>query len=284
MKENWTRIDIGCGAETADVLASELAEAFGVSVEFTAEGLRLYLDAQRFAAQEERLRRLVAGVVVQPGEEPVEIALSEIADEDWSRKWKEHFKPLRVGKRFIVSPTWEEAPRDSGRLIIRIDPGRAFGTGHHETTRLCLEWLESLARSSPPGSLLDIGTGSGILAIGAALLGFEEIAAVDNDPEAVETAKENVLLNGLSGKIDLRCGTAEEIPTRFDAVVSNIESGPLIRMARAIASSVREGGRLGLSGILAEQADEVRAEYEKMGFAPTGMSTDGEWVLLAFAK
>ena len=286
MKANWTRIDITCGDDAADILASELAEAFGVSVEYISGGVRVYLDADRFAAGRERLRRIVDDVPPQPGEAPRKISFSEVPDEDWSRKWKEHFKPLPVGKRFIVSPTWEAEPRDPERLIIRIDPGRAFGTGHHETTRLCLEWLEScgLPASSAPVSLLDVGTGSGILAIGAAMLGFGDITAIDNDPEAVETAEENVLLNGLSGKIRLLRATAEEVEGQFDAVISNIESGPLIRMAETIASRLRDGGRLALSGILDEQADEVCAKYEKMGLAPAGRKAAGEWVLLAFAK
>ena len=131
------------------------------------------------------------------------LAVSEIPDEDWSRTWKEHFKPLRVGRRFLVSPTWEKVHCDPERLIIRIDPGRAFGTGHHESTRLCLEWLES-CRELDPGSarmsLLDLGTGSGILAIGAALLGFAEVVGIDNDPEAVEVAKENVIAERAVGK------------------------------------------------------------------------------------
>lgn len=282
MNGNWTRIDITCGTDTADVLAWELAEAFGVSVEYLPGGLRIYLDAARLAAGRERLGRLVDGVPGQPGEEQRKISFCEIADEDWSQKWKEHFKPLPVGKRLVVAPTWEAEVRETGRLIIRIDPGRAFGTGHHETTRLCLEWLESCGL--PRVSLLDVGTGSGILAIGAALLGFEQIAAVDNDPEAVETARENVLLNGLSDKIRLFCATPEQVEGQFDAVISNIESGPLIRMAPSIASKVREGGRLALSGILAQQADEVCAEYEKMGLAPAGREAAGEWVLVAFVK
>jgi ribosomal protein L11 methyltransferase len=286
LNENWVSIDIICGADAAEILASELAEGFGVSVEFISGGLRMYLAADRFAAEKERLGRIVDSVVPQPGEAPVKISFSEVPDEDWSRKWKEHFKPLLVGRRFLVTPTWEEVPRDPERLIIRIDPGRAFGTGHHETTRLCLEWLESCLPpgGSPRGALLDVGTGSGILAIGAALLGFDPITGVDNDPEAVETAKENVILNGLSGKIRLSCSSPEEVEGQFDVIVSNIESGPLIRMARTISSRLREGGRLGLSGILAEQADQVCAEYEKMGLAPAGRSPAGEWVLLAFAK
>ncbi len=286
MSANWTCIDISCAEEAADVLASELCEAFGVSVEFVPGGLRVYLREDRFAEDRERLLRIVEAVEAQPGEAPRKISFSGVPDEDWSRKWKEHFKPLQVGHRFLVTPTWEPEPRDSGRLIIRIDPGRAFGTGHHETTRLCLEWLESLPwkGSSPPASLLDVGTGSGILAIGGALLGFTEIVGLDNDPEAVETAKENVLLNGLSGRIRLLCAQPEEQGGQFDAVISNIESGPLIRMAKAIASRVRAGGKLALSGILAEQADGVLSEYVRLGLAPAGRNAAGEWVLLSFTK
>jgi ribosomal protein L11 methyltransferase len=255
-------------------------------VELTGQGVRIYLGVERFSAEKTRLSALVEGVAPQAGEAPIEMSITEIADEDWSRKWKENFKALKVGKRFIVSPTWEAEPRDTARLIIRIDPGRAFGTGHHESTRLCLEWLErcGLPRSSRPGTLLDVGTGSGILAMGAAMLGFGQITAIDNDPEAIETAKENVLLNGLSGKIELFCSSPEEVRGQFDAVISNIESGPLIRMAASIASRVREAGLLALSGILTRQADEVCAQYVKMGLSPAGRQDAGEWALLSFVK
>ncbi len=338
MTKSWTRIDITCGAETADILAVEFAEVFGVSVEFISGGIRIYLDSARFAEQEERLGQIVRSASVRSEEGEIGLALSRIPDEDWSQTWKAHFKPLRVGRRFIVSPTWEALPNDPDRLVIRIDPGRAFGTGHHETTRLCLEWLEEVAGPQPtlalpsaaPGgggtaagvgdqtfaaglrrrprmrsrrqprqgpaaktstlilaggpTALDIGTGSGILAIGAALLGFGKVAGIDNDPEAIEVAEENVALNGLSDKIRLFCATPEGIRDSFDIVISNIQSMPLIRMSETIASKLKDEGRLALSGILVEQADEVRAEYEKRGLRLTGRKTAGEWVLLAFRK
>ena len=283
----WTRIDVTCGPETVDILAVEFAEAFGVSVEYISGGIRIYLDSARFADEKERLRQIVDSAPALPDEGVIGLAVSEIPDEDWSRTWKEHFKPLQVGRRFLVSPTWEAVHCDPERLIIRIDPGRAFGTGHHESTRLCLEWLEScreLDLGSSGMSLLDLGTGSGILAIGAALLGFEEVVGIDNDPEAVKVAKENILLNGLSEKIRLLCATPEGVSGSFDVVISNIESKPLIRMSETIASKVRAEGLLALSGILIEQADEVVAEYEKRGLRPAGVKTAGEWVLLAFQK
>ena len=193
-----------CGDETADILAVEFAERFGVSVEFISGGIRVYLDSARFAEEEEHIRQIVRSASARSEEGTVGLALSRIPDEDWSQTWKAHFKPLRVGRRFLVSPTWELVPSGPERLVIRIDPGRAFGTGHHETTRLCLEWLEDCPReldfNSAPLSLLDVGTGSGILAIGAALLGFQSVVGIDNDPEAIEVAEENIVLNGLSDK------------------------------------------------------------------------------------
>ena len=318
MTKSWTQVDITCGAETADILAVEFAELFGVSVEFISGGIRIYLDSARFAEQEEQLRQIIRSTSALSQEARIGLALSRIADEDWSQTWKAHFKPLRVGRRFLVSPTWEAVPADPDRLVIRIDPGRAFGTGHHETTRLCLEWLEncleldlnavpdsgclSLSKSGTPGDaegsavpdpdaprcgcrrLLDVGTGSGILAIGAALLGFREVVGIDNDPEAVEVAEENIVLNGLSGNIEVLRAIPEEVKGSFDVVISNIQSIPLIRMSETIASKLKNDGRLALSGILVEQADEVCAEYEKRGLRLTGTKTAGEWVLLAFRK
>jgi len=133
-------------------------------------------------------------------------------------------------------------------------------------------------------SFLDVGTGSGILAIAAALLGFRKVVGIDHDPEAIEVAEENVMLNGFSEKIRLLRATPEEAEGSFDVVISNIESKPLIGMSETIVSKVRDKGLLALSGILVEQANEVRAEYEKRGLVRTGMRSAGEWVLLAFQK
>ena len=297
MGKNWTRIDIECGVQTADYLACELAQTFEVSVEFIPEGIRIYLDSARFAGEESRFRDILrSAATFEPGEKEPVLSLSEIPDEDWSETWKAHFKPLRVGRHFLITPTWETVTPRPADLVIRIDPGRAFGTGHHETTRLCLEWLESFARSLPPGStpgtLLDVGTGSGILAIGAALLGFRGIVGIDNDPEAIEVAVENIELNGFaeagrqphSPEIRVLCATPQEVSGRFDVVISNIQSLPLIRMSETLASKVNGPGRLILSGILVEQADEVRTTYEKIGLKLTGEQIDGEWILLAFEK
>lgn len=286
MPKNWTQIDIECGGDSAEYLAVELAEAFGVSVEFTAPGVRIYLDAALFGDERRRsLDNIVESARrIFPGEK-ISGTFSEIPDEDWSETWKAHFKPLRVGRKFLITPTWEKAaPRPDDR-VIHIDPGRAFGTGHHETTRLCLEWLEGwVSQNASPGSLLDVGTGSGILAMGAALLGFENIVGIDNDPEAIEVAIPNLELNKVAGKVRVFCAGPQEVEGCFDVVISNIQSLPLIRMSETMVARVKDGGRLVLSGILSEQAEAVSTEYEKQGMTFAGSECAGEWVLLDFEK
>ncbi|MCE5333816.1 MAG: 50S ribosomal protein L11 methyltransferase [Desulfobacteraceae bacterium] len=286
MTKTWKQIDITCSGVASDLLADELAEVFGTSVEYTDRGIRVYLDSARFPETSEKLLEKVRSISLSLPEEPEpECFFSEIADEDWSETWKAHFKPLRVGGRFLITPTWERVEPRPDDLVIRIDPGRAFGTGHHETTRLCLDRLERVAAQGPaPETLLDVGTGSGILAIGAALLGFRKITGIDNDPEAIEVALENIALNNFSDSVTAFCATPDEIAADFDVVVSNIQSLPLIRMSETLAARVKPGGRLILSGILTVQAEGVRAAYEEKGLRPAGTQTDGEWILMAFEK
>lgn len=288
MTKNWTCIDIACATDTAEYLAAEVADVFGVTVEFKDTGIRFYLASDRFAVERRRIDEILESASeMQPGIIEIKPSFSEIPDEDWSETWKAHFKPLRIGRHFLIVPTWETANPGPEDVVIRLDPGRAFGTGHHETTRLCLEWLESRAENGAPDSpwsLLDVGTGSGILAMGAALLGFENVIGIDNDPEAVEVALANIDLNRLSAKIRILSCPTEEIIERFDVLISNIQSLPLIRMAATFVSKVADGGRLALSGILTEQAEEVRIAYEKEGVKLIGTKAAGEWVLLDFQK
>ena len=214
---------------------------------------------------------------------------SLLLDDDWADRWKDHFKPLRVGKHFLVCPSWEECNAGPDDRVISMDPGRAFGTGHHETTRLCLEWLEDCSgalqasgRLQGRASLLDVGTGSGILCMAAALLGFQPVLGIDNDPEAIEVALENLELNRLSSRVELREATVAEISDRYTVVIANIQSIPLVEMAPDMVRRLAPSGKLGLSGILLEQQDEVRTAYESLGLRWVETRTAGEWCLLAF--
>lgn len=212
-------------------------------------------------------------------------ALTAVNAEDWSSSWKVHFKPLRVGKRLLIVPTWEDATPLPGDLVIRIDPGMAFGTGGHETTRLCLELLESVMESGPlltVPSLLDLGTGSGILAMAASLLGAGRILALDIDPDAVKVARENLELNDLSDNIE--CGTAplESLDERFDIILANILAEELVRLASHLAERLQPGGALILSGILAEKEPLVRNGFASLPLKYIQTACSGEWVAMLY--
>jgi ribosomal protein L11 methyltransferase len=288
MRKSWTGVEISCDEEAADELAAEVAEAFGVGVEVGDRYVRFYLEGVEFLKEwESKLNRLLdeIGRSLHPGR-PFSYTTFQLQDEGWADRWKEHFKPLRIGSHFLICPTWEDVRPEAEDRVIMMDPGRAFGTGHHETTRLCLEWLEDWAgdRNAAASSLLDVGTGSGVLAMAAALLGFEEVLGIDNDPEAIEVAKENVALNRMTDRIVLREATVSGVGSCFDVVIANIQALPLMEMAGALSERLKDTGRLVLSGILVEQQEDVRAAFEKRGLKFSSGEVAGEWALLVFEK
>lgn len=202
---------------------------------------------------------------------------SEVAEQNWVQLTQSQFEPIRVSDRLWIVPSWHEAP-DPNAVVLVLDPGMAFGTGSHPTTRLCLEWLER--ETTPGASFLDYGCGSGILAIAGAKLGAGEVLGVDIDVQAVEAATRNAERNGVKARF---ADSAKEIPEQYDIVVANILSNPLKALAPAICSHVRPGGRLALSGILAEQADDLIDAYAPyIGLAVAG-AREG-WVCLAGRK
>lgn len=279
----WICIEVNCGEEVADELAWDVADSFAVGVEMTVGGFRFYTEKFDLA-DESRLQSILEQR--QPLDGLITFSRSVLVGDEWADRWKEFFKPLRIGRHFVVCPTWEEYKPETGDLIIVMDPGRAFGTGQHETTRMCLEWLEELAgglESTTGHSVLDVGTGSGILAMGAALLGFAPVVGVDNDPDAVEVALENVALNRLNDQVRLLVGSIPDVDGQFDLVVSNIQAGPLVEMASALAHRLEKSGRLVLSGILVEQMETVRAAFESQGLRLIGTRTAGEWCSPVFA-
>lgn len=204
-------------------------------------------------------------------------SLGHVEDDDWVRRTQAQFAPIRCGERIWIVPSWHSAP-DPGALNIRLDPGLAFGTGSHPTTRLVLAWLERAMRGAEvvPSRVLDYGCGSGILALAAALLGAREVAATDLDPQALEATASNARANGVT----VRVSAPEMLPGgTFDIVVANILANPLIALEPILAARTRTGGRLALSGILAAQADEVLAAYAPDFDCATGAAEEG-WGLV----
>ena len=201
----------------------------------------------------------------------------EVAEQNWVQLTQSQFDPIRVSDRLWIVPSWHVAP-DPEAIVLVLDPGMAFGTGSHPTTRLCLEWLERTV--STDISILDYGCGSGILAIAAAKLGAKEVLGVDIDLQAVSAAKSNAELNTVSARFE---DSTKEIKGQFDIVVANILSNPLKALAPAICAHVRPGGRLALSGILTGQSDDLIEAYSPYVAVSVADSRDG-WVCLAGIK
>ncbi len=209
---------------------------------------------------------------------PVELPeyrIEELAEQDWERAWMDDFKPMRFGERLWIVPSWSEAP-DTGGVNILLDPGLAFGTGTHPTTRLCLEWLDG--HEVRGKSVIDYGCGSGILAIAAALLGAERVIGVDIDPQAITATNDNAKRNRVGERIDAYL-SGREPEQAADLLLANILAGPLGELAPLFAGRVKAGGNIVLSGILAEQAEGLREIYSDwFEMAPTIVLED--WVRL----
>ncbi|MFB4370713.1 MULTISPECIES: 50S ribosomal protein L11 methyltransferase [unclassified Pseudomonas] len=203
--------------------------------------------------------------------------IERIEDQDWERSWMDGFAPMRFGQRLWIVPSWHEAPQpDAVNLLL--DPGLAFGTGTHPTTSLCLQWLD--AQPLEGCSVLDFGCGSGILAIAALLLGAPRAVGTDIDPQALEASRDNAQRNGIADERFPVYLPADLPQEPADVVVANILAGPLVSLAPQITSLVKPGGRLALSGILAEQADEVRAAYAA-DFALDPTAVQDGWVRIS---
>ncbi|MEK6426143.1 MAG: 50S ribosomal protein L11 methyltransferase [Burkholderia gladioli] len=201
-------------------------------------------------------------------------SVREVEEQDWVRVTQSQFDPIPIGERIWVVPSWHDAP-DPDALVLELDPGLAFGTGSHPTTRLCMEWLEQTVQ--PGQSVLDYGCGSGILAILAKKCGAGAVTGIDIDPQAVESARHNSERN----RTEVAYGLPDDCPAgEFDIVVANILSNPLKLMASMLASKVKPGGRIALSGVLARQADEVASVYARYVDISVWREHEG-WVCLA---
>lgn len=203
---------------------------------------------------------VMAGLQGVPGcDRPGSLRWREVGDRDWARAWMDRFRPMRFGNHLWIVPTGMTIEADPSHIEIRLDPGLAFGTGTHPTTALCLEWLDSQDISGC--GIVDYGCGSGILGVAAALKGAAWVVGVDNDPQALEATVVNAERNGVSRKV------SAAMPDEFavkdaDVVLANILAGPLTELAPVIAGCVKPGGKVVLSGLLAEQVDAVIAAYE----------------------
>jgi ribosomal protein L11 methyltransferase len=205
---------------------------------------------------------------------PDRITFREVADQDWTRVWMDQFRPMRFGRRLWIYPWNVEPPADEDAVIVRLDPGLAFGTGTHPTTALCLEWLDGTELSGR--RVIDYGCGSGVLAIAALKLGAAQVVGVDNDPQALEASHDNAARNDVGDRLQL-CMPDAFADAPADVFVANILAGPLAELAPRFAANVRPGGLLALSGILAGQAAELVEHYGQW-FDDLVVTSREDWV------
>ena len=207
------------------------------------------------------------------------MALSEVEDADWAENWKKYYKPFRVGSRLVIKPTWESYNPQPGDLLIELNPGMAFGTGTHETTNMCLELLEKHLKSSL--RVMDVGTGSGILAIAAAKLGAAQVLAIDIDPDAVKVAQENVTLNHTENQVRVICGDLVNGETMScDLAVANIVADAICMLAKPLTRHLQKEGLLLCSGIIREREADVLSAAKDAGYTVYDRLEKGEWVAL----
>jgi len=303
----WIELSVAADHEAVEAVSEILGRACAGAVavepafELVAEGLAARVDTSR--------PQLVRGFLPAVDKTTADLAIEQVREhlghlqafglrpigelqtrllheEDWADAWKSHFPVLKVGRRLVIRPTWREHQPAADDVVLALDPGMAFGTGLHPTTRLCLAALEQLADGGlvEGARVLDVGCGSGVLAIAAGLLGAHQVVGLDTDPIAVEATMANGARNGLAGRLAARQGSLPSADGPFDLVVANLISSLLIELAPLLAASVRTGGRLVASGIFIDREPEVLAALEHAGLERSGRSAEGDWVALELAR
>ena len=286
-EKQWYAAEVPVSAESREAIEYGLMEAGALGTETREAGADHLTIVGYFPAtpEIEIIRAALADAGRVYGFTPdaaLDLKIEEVPDRDWLAEWKKGWQSIRAG-RFIVAPPWiepaslESTPgSDAGLIIIRIEPGMAFGTGTHETTRLCLKVIEKHFRG---GSFLDVGTGTGILAIAAAkMFADARIEACDTDAEAIEIAKDNARLNEAAGQIEFRVGSVGNQTASADLVCANLTAPVIVELLPALLGATC--GRLVLSGILDTQAEMVQTRVSELGASILETDQDGEWVAL----
>jgi ribosomal protein L11 methyltransferase len=274
MSNDWVDVQIQSSLDAGELL-NLLDDSSVPGAWQEGRTIHLYWPSHRWSPDHlSRLRETLRRVAE---EDPPDIVVQSLTDRDWNRQWAETVKPLLIGKRIVVRPSWERPSLEAGRIEIILDPKQAFGTGHHATTSLLLEWLEE--EISENRSVLDVGTGSGLLAMVALRLGASRAVAVDHDPVAIDCAKEYAAMNGFGPELTLRCG-AFVADGCYDVVLANLDRRTLLSLAQPLAESTR--GTLLVSGLLVDQAGDIVSAFAEAGlYCGCQRERDG-WLALAF--
>ena len=279
-RRGWHALDVELEAGAREAVEYALMEAGALGTETeNSDDLLIHVTGYfETVPSRERVRNELfeaLRIYNLPSSSVRDMNVREVAERDWLEEWKQNWQPVEVG-RFVIAPPWSNLANTHDRIVIRIEPGMAFGTGTHETTRLCLEAIE---KHFSGGSFLDVGTGTGILAIAAAKL-FPEarIEACDTDEMAVTIARENAEANGVSDQIEFRAGSIDESTGSADLVCANLTADVIVQMLPTLVSLTC--GKLILSGVLNTQVEMVQAALNGCGITDIEIAQDGEWVAL----
>jgi ribosomal protein L11 methyltransferase len=295
----WLELAVEADPEAVEAVSEILSRVApgGTSVEpgfeLVEDGLGARIDPSRPAtirayvpARDPAAARRAADSVTEAlghlqafGLRPIGDLATRLVDEaDWAQAWKQHFPVLRLGRRLVIKPSWRRHHRTADEVVIDLDPGMAFGTGLHPTTRLCLEALEARADRGPLGRVLDVGCGSGILSIAAIKLGATRALGVDIDPIAIEATLANARHNRAGRRIRAREGSVPSGEGPFDTLLANLIAGILVELAPHLAAEVVPGGTLVASGIFIDREADTRAALEAAGFGLVGRRQEADWV------
>lgn len=292
MKKEWVEIAVEVPSEMADEVSVYLIEA-GSNGVITGGGvvdafhiglddkenveIKAYFTPEDAPEKGAEIKRYLQNRGLEFG-----IKVSNLKDDDWAHKWKEFFKPEKVTDRIVIKPPWEPYLAQDKEIVIEIEPGMAFGTGTHPTTRGCIQLIEEVVEKGNIPSMLDVGAGSGILSIAAAKLGVPKIIAVDIDKTALKVAEDNVSFNKVGGSVRVADIPPDSISIDFGLVVANIIAEELVRLSGFLKGRVKGNGYIILSGVITEKADMVKESFKD--FTCEKEVREGEWVSLLYKK
>jgi ribosomal protein L11 methyltransferase len=303
-KGKWLKIELSVSPDLVDAVSNFLTE-IGVpgvyqeelepqspgdfEVSATREVLKAYIPfdirlEHRIASLKTYLNSLTQ---LFPGLEEPGYEAETIEDQDWGEEWKKYFKPIRVSKNIVIKPTWERYAPAGRDIVIDIDPGMAFGTGQHPSTRMCLEAIEDIIlkyRTIKKWRVLDVGTGTGILGISCAKLGAEKVVCVDIDKKAAEIARENVMINHVEDRVEIINRDVNTIREPFDLIVANLTAKILIRLRTHLMSLIENGGYLVISGIIDQNKGDIESHFLTGKFTLHHIITEKEWVCYVLQK
>ena len=291
---SWQKITIQVAEHNADLVASYLASLTGSGVEFSSkkeidrkqatETISAYFaDDNTLSDKKNKLKKFLVNLAGQPADIPPLMQEEHIQEEDWGTSWKKHFKPVQITEHIVVKPSWEKYEAEDRQIIIEIDPGMAFGTGLHASTSMSLEFIDYCFSKKKPESILDMGTGTGILGIAGALLGARTVLGVDNDLDAIAAAKKNIIHNKVNEIMTVSNSEPQKIAGPFELITANITHDILLEIAPVLTTLLAPGADLILAGIIqGSQEKSLINSYCNLGLTMADRRHCDEWAAFRF--